>query len=392
MSADDAKQRKSLMAWLKPALRIALLLVLIVVMLSTETCHNTLFLHPSRTYDKMPAERGLKFEQVSFANSNGKKLCGWYFPAPGAIGAVVLNHGNSGNMSLYLDYAEMLGKAGVSLLLYDYQGFGQSEKGTSLRGLVPDALAAYDYLASRGQAPGGIAVMGVSLGTPVSCGVAAQRPEAKALILEGAFLPTDELYHHMGTLGWPAAFVVSKTMPKMNPQMDVQCLAGRPLLMVHGSDDATTPITGAARLFEAASQPKWMWVMDNVGHFPDPTLRKGKGYQQVLASFLRHVFLKDEFAQPYAVWSTEQSETGSWFTEAVVMDNGDDAGADPVSIVVTANDGQTARKQVRLDSEEQRPGPQAGRRPPVVLETRKRPVSVSVFAEPQAAPPAGDTK
>jgi len=380
MSSPEGVIPKRAPAWRKPALRIALFLAIVAFALTTESCHNTLLLHPSRTYSKTPAERHLKYEEVSFRNPEGKNLAGWYFPAEGAIGAVVLNHGNAGNMGLYLDYAEVLTQAGVSLLLYDYQGFGKSDGGTSIRGLVGDGLAAYDYLASRGGAPGGIAVMGVSLGTPVSCAVAAQRPHAKAVILEGAFLPKDEVYYHMGTLGWPIAFIISQTMPKIRPEADVRTLAGRPLLMIHGNQDATTPISGAGKLFEAADEPKWMWTIYGLGHFPDPIFHKRAEYARVLAAFLRHVFLKESFIQPTVSWNAEPRGT-EWEVAAHVSSDRD-IPKDASLVVIFDNNGTTWSPLKIKAGEQQR----------TLRCSMGRPVSVSAFIGPGPDAPAGDSK
>lgn len=380
MSSPEGVNPKPVPAWCKPAIRIALFLVIVVFAFTTESCHNALLLHPSRTYSKTPADRKLNCEEVSFANPEGKNLSGWYFPAEGAIGAVVLNHGNADNIGLYLDYAEVITQAGVSLLLYDYQGFGKSERGTSVRGLVGDGLAAYDYLESRGAAPGGIVVMGVSLGTPVSCAVAAQRPHVKAVILEGAFLPQEEIYHHMGTLGWPFAFIISRTMPKIRPEADARTFAGRPLLMIHGNQDATTPISGAGRLFEAAGEPKWMWTIYGRGHFPDLIFHKRAEYARVLTAFLRHVFLKEPFVQPSVSWNAEPRGS-EWEVTARV--NGEQNLSKDASLVVIFDDNGTTWSPVKIKAGEQQ------------LTTRcsmGRPVSVSAFVEPGGDASAGDGK
>jgi len=354
--------------WLKPALRVLLLLALITFVLSTETCQNRLFLFPSSTINKTPAEVGLKAEEVTFRNPAGKLLSGWYFQADKPIGAVVLNHGNSGNVGLYLDYARMLTQANVSLLLYDYQGFGKSEGSASIRSLTGDALAAFDYVASRGNAPGGIAVMGVSLGTPISCAVAAQRPAARGLILEGAFLPKEELFWHMGTLGWPVAVVVSNTMPQMHPEQVVKALSGRPLLMIHGSVDRTTPVSGAAKLFECARQPKWLWVMHARGHFPEPAFYEGDQYQQVLAAFMRLAFLGEPFVQPRIDWAAKKLENGEWEVTVTLLE---DECNGPVSVVAITDRNETAMRSLARREDE-----------PIKLYVPRQPIAVTVFAEP----------
>ncbi|HEY0605912.1 MAG TPA: alpha/beta hydrolase, partial [Herpetosiphonaceae bacterium] len=43
-------------------------------------------------------------------------------------------------------------------------------------------------------------------------------------------------------------------------------IAPRPLLIIHGSADAITPVSHARLLYEAAGQPKELWVLENAPH------------------------------------------------------------------------------------------------------------------------------
>jgi len=351
----------------KVLLRTALFLLLVVFLLTTELCHNRLFLFPSTQIKQTPADYRMEFEEVAFENETGKQLAGWFCPAENAIGAVVVNHGNCGNIGDYVNYAQALTQAGVSVLLYDYQGFGHSEGGPSISSLPGDALAAFDYLASRVGGGHKVAVLGVSLGAPISCTVAARRSEAAALILEGAFLLETELYWRMGTLGAPVAFVISKSLsPAVRPERDILALNGRPLLMVHGANDSTTPLFGAAELYEKAPRPKWLWVMDKAGHFPDLMFYRRNGYPKVLAAFLRHVFLDEPFDQPRVSWAAAD-RGGKWKVSAGVR-----ADTAPVSLVVVTQNNKTVRRESLPAGSYD-----------VSVEVPSRPVTVSVFVEPQ---------
>jgi pimeloyl-ACP methyl ester carboxylesterase len=370
MEESPTGEQKKAWPFRKPILRLTLFVVLIAFVFTTETCHNRLFLFPSTTIEKSPADYRLASENVTFKNPAGKELAGWLCPAQHAIGTVVLNHGNTGNIGGYIDYARLLTEAGVSVLLYDYQGFGNSQGKASISSLIGDGLAAFDYLVSRKNTPGKIAVMGVSLGTTVSCAVIRRRPQAAALILEGAFLPETELYWRMGTLGAPVAFIVSKSLPPIAPEEDIAALDGRPLLMVHGAQDRTTPLYGAAQLFERAKPPKWFWVMDGVRHFPEPVFYRRKSYQAALTSFLRHVFLGESFDQPRVVdWAATQQTDGSWrVTAHVQVPHGS------ADVVVVTEGNKAVRKKTPFASG-------SGR---VEIDAAARPVTVSAFAEPQA--------
>ena len=363
MDPDTTPQPRRRSSIRKPILRVTALLAVIAFALTTETCHNRLFLFPRQAMTKTPADYALAYEDVTFPSANGKKLAGWYCPAQDEIGAVVINHGNTGNIEDYIDYAAILTQYGMSVLLYDYQGFGKSEGSASVSTLIDDGVAAFDCLVSRGHQPDKIAIMGVSLGTMVSCGVIPRRPKAACLILEGAFLPETELYWRMGKLGAPAAYIIAKTLPPIEPQKSIAALNGRPLLMIHGTDDATTPLYGAAQLYEAARQPKWMWVMDGIKHFPEPIFYRREQYQAVLVLFLRSAFLDEIFHQPRVFWSTTGSEP--WEVSATVQ-------GPPGEIVIITEDNKTIRRKTS---------------DPAKITIQDRPVTVTAFSEPRTSRP-----
>ncbi|NQT19037.1 MAG: alpha/beta hydrolase [Planctomycetes bacterium] len=368
MPGGPASGKKKASAIRKPLLRLALFLLLVCFVLTTEACHNRLLLFPRKAIRKTPAVLNVAFENVTFANARGKQLAGWYCPAKEPIGAIVLNHGNAGNIDLYIDYAHHFTRGGISVLLYDYQGFGNSEGSRSLSQLVGDGLAAFDYLASRTADPDKIAVMGVSLGTPVSCAVARQRPSAKALILEGAFLPETELYWRMGILGTPVAFIIAKTLPFIDPEQDIKALDGRPLLMIHGDKDRVTPLFGAGKLYEKAQPPKWLWVMEGVGHFSEPMLYKQGSYPKAVVEFLRHAFLDEPFDQPRIdKWTSTKLGGGKWRVSADIH-----APRGHASLVVTTAANTAVRKK-KLPAGSSN----------VTLEVEGRPITVSAFVEPQ---------
>jgi len=50
------------------------------------------------------------------------------------------------------------------------------------------------------------------------------------------------------------------------PVLAVARIAPRPLLIIHGEDDATVPVHHAEMLYEAAGEPKELWRLAGVGH------------------------------------------------------------------------------------------------------------------------------
>ncbi len=54
---------------------------------------------PERAYDASPADLGMPFEGLRLRAADGTEIAAWWIPSPEALGAVVLAHGNGGNMS-----------------------------------------------------------------------------------------------------------------------------------------------------------------------------------------------------------------------------------------------------------------------------------------------------
>ena len=100
---------------------------------------------PGRSLDRTPADIGAGYRDVSIETSDGVRLHGWY--VPGDSGRVLLFfHGNAGNISHRLESIRQFLQLGLSVLIVDYRGYGQSEGRTTEQGIYRDAEAAWRYL------------------------------------------------------------------------------------------------------------------------------------------------------------------------------------------------------------------------------------------------------
>jgi hypothetical protein len=123
--------------------------------------------HPDRVLTATGAELGRPFEDVWFTASDGVKLNGWFYPAaknaPHCQLAILLCHGNAGNIGDRLGICRALLATGVSVFLFDYRGYGRSAGRPSEEGTYLDGQAAYQWLRQKG-ACGTIVPFGESLG------------------------------------------------------------------------------------------------------------------------------------------------------------------------------------------------------------------------------------
>ena len=151
--------------------------------------------HPDRVLTATGAELGRPFEDVLFKASDGVELHGWFFPAatnsPRAQLAVLVCHGNAGNIGHRLDTCAALLATGASVFVFDYRGYGRSQGWPSEEGTYRDAQAAYQWLQRRALPARNIIAFGESLGGGIAAELAAARAGRRA----GA---AEHLHQHPG--------------------------------------------------------------------------------------------------------------------------------------------------------------------------------------------------
>jgi uncharacterized protein len=218
-----------------------------------------------------PTEHWLK-------TGDGVKLHAWLFKATNPDAPVIVwCHGNGGNLTDRAEMAVELAKRGVSVLLFDWRGYGRSEGRASESGLFHDALAAYDYVQNLGAKQ--IVMYGESLGGPYAAYVATKR-KVHAVIIENSFPSLRDvgnaLYRPL-PLGWTAPFALRTT----NWLNDARV----PVLVMHGTRDAVIPYALGKKLFDDLDVPKEMLTSD-AGHCEIP-LFDAKRYYETVTRFIK---------------------------------------------------------------------------------------------------------
>ena len=203
-----------------------------------------------------PAAQGLPYEDVSIRTEDGETLNAWWLPAARARGAVVLFHGNAGNISHRIDYARMFANLGYSTLLVDYRGYGKSTGTPTEEGTYRDALASWHWLGeTRGLAARDIVIFGESLGGAVACWLAA-RHTPRALIVASSFTSVPDL----GAELYP--FLPVRLMSRFKYDTRACLKAVRaPVLIAHSREDDIIPYAHGERLYAAANEPKQFLVL-----------------------------------------------------------------------------------------------------------------------------------
>ncbi|WP_425398386.1 alpha/beta hydrolase [Aeoliella sp.] len=217
---------------------------------------------PRKELDYTRVPEGLEYQDVEIRSPGAPTLHGWYCPVENPRAVVLFAHGNAGNVSHRARMLRVWTKQlQVSMLVFDYQGYGQSEGSPSEVGLVEDARRARDWLAEHaGVAPTDVVLYGRSLGGAVMVQLAAD-DGARGLILESTFTSLPQLADwklpHSGIGG-----KLETQFPSLERLPEYQ----GPVLIAHGSDDNVIPQSHGQALFEAANQPKQFVPIDGAGH------------------------------------------------------------------------------------------------------------------------------
>ncbi|UJP05446.1 MAG: alpha/beta hydrolase [Nitrosomonas sp.] len=215
---------------------------------------------PQQQIDNTPAAIGLPYRDIDIVTADGEKLHGWWVSAPDAKGAVLLLHGNAGNISHRINYLAMFRRLGYNTLLLDYRGYGRSSGTPSEAGTYRDAQAAWRYLTEvECILPQRIAIFGESLGGAVAAWLAA-REQPGVLILASAFTSVPDLAAEI----YP--FLPARRLARLqyNTLEALQSVVS-PVFIAHSPQDEIVPFEHGQRLFQAASAPKQFLTLEG-GH------------------------------------------------------------------------------------------------------------------------------
>ncbi len=216
-------------------------------------------------------------EDVLLRAAPDQRVVGSWLPGRGR-GAVLLLHGIHGDRRDMAGRARFLNSQGYAVLLIDLPGQGASTASSVTFGLreADGVRAALEEL--RRRAPGQrIGVIGVSLGA-ASLVLCRDCPPVDAVVLESMYPTIEEavanrLRMRLGPVGGPLSALLLWQLPlRLGIRPDalhpIKYVANvkAPVLIAAGSADLHTTLAETQRLYEAAAQPKALWVVEGAAH------------------------------------------------------------------------------------------------------------------------------
>lgn len=245
-----------MLLWLLGALAALYLLAAIALTL----LQRQLIYAPNRQRPDRAEVAVSNLQEVTVTTADGLRLLAWYVPPAEGRPVIVYFHGNGGHIGYRHRRLERFVGAGYGALFPEYRGYGGNPGSPTEAGMFIDARAALDFLAAQGIAPSRIVLYGESLGTGVAVQIASERASG-ALVLETPFSSVADVAQRRYPI-FPVRLL-------LKDPFDAKSRIGlvrAPILMMLAGRDTIVPIQFGRALYDAAPEPKEMWINPEAGH------------------------------------------------------------------------------------------------------------------------------
>jgi uncharacterized protein len=254
-----------------------------------------------------PTDVGLDYREVSIQSTDGLELAGWWVPGNDPPQAVVLVPSIEGDKSDWhlLKTASVYAGAGYGVLMLDLrvQGGSKGERVTMGYEEMRDVRGALLWLNKQGFAPGEVVLHGFSLGGATVLRAAPESGVA-AVVEESAYADLPLILRQqlpkvsgLPSFFTPGIFFMGKLFLGIDPwavrpEEDARrlCQEGISLLIIHSTDDETTPFEHARRI-KAACPQATLWRIEGYEHAGAYAHQE---YRKRILGFLRAEVLAEE--------------------------------------------------------------------------------------------------
>jgi dipeptidyl aminopeptidase/acylaminoacyl peptidase len=248
---------------------------------------------------------GIPYEEVAFQTSDQLILRGWFFPASEKDAPAILYAPATANdLRSGISLVPPLHNAGYQVLLFSYRGHGLSDGNRF--GFTYGALESKDVDAAvqflkEVKGIQNIGAIGHSVGAVSIILSAARNPDIHAVVAASPFNTMEEIWETNRPLIFPKPLSdLSLHLSELRkgfkrdevcPEEVIAEIAPHPILLIHGSEDKRITYEQALRLYNAAQEPKRMWLVEGADH--------GEVRSPVLDYLIQNIidFLDESFKQ-----------------------------------------------------------------------------------------------
>ena len=283
--------RSLIRAAIKAMVAVSILIVLIGFAEVDNVLHPPRILPPGNTLRKFQ----VPYESIDLVTEDGIRLSAWYTPPRKGV-VILLAHGYGDNRPEWIH--ALLARKGYGVLSWDARAHGESDGEISTIGYleVLDVRAALSYVLMQ---PGveHVGAWGGSMGGATLIRAAADFPEIEALFIDSSFASLEDEFDYLVPypLINPLAKLIAATKTGINlsavdPLKDIARISPRPVYIVHGTGDSVAPPDAGRKLYEAASEPRFLWEAEDIQHMMI-YLDNPRRYQRRLLGFFEEWLL-----------------------------------------------------------------------------------------------------
>ena len=261
--------------------------------------HAQAYLHPARLYasGELLRQNDIPYQSIELVTEDGLRLAAWYTPPQnGAVILVAHGYGDKRPEEFYALFASH----GYGVLVWDFRAHGDSEGDFSSLGYyeVMDVKAALDYALAQ---PGvkHVGGWGGSMGAVAMIRAAAEYPEMEAVVSDSAFPTLEDVYQlnvPVPVLQPLIRFFAERgtgiSLEAVRAVDEIGSISPRPIFIIDGWSGAAVEMNAPYRLYDAAKEPKRIWVGQGVPHLNMYPYNRGQYAKRVIQFFNEYLLNK----------------------------------------------------------------------------------------------------
>jgi len=248
-------------------------------------------LHPPRIVPpgNTLRESKIEFQHLDLTTEDGIRLSAWYTP-PRKGAVILLAHGYGDNRPEWVHV--MLAKKGYGVLSWDARAHGESDGEISTVGYleVLDVKAALDFVLAQPDVSH-VGAWGGSMGGATLIRATARFLEIEALFVDSSFASLNDEFDFL--VPYPVINPLAKFLAEwqtgfsikdLDLVKDIARIGPRPVYIVHSLGDTVAPPDAGEKLFNAANEPRFLWVEEDAAHLSIHLVNERR-YQRRLIGF-----------------------------------------------------------------------------------------------------------
>ncbi|MEI7945292.1 MAG: alpha/beta hydrolase [bacterium] len=210
---------------------------------------NTILFHPH------PPDYTWQTPHIINIGDASTPIAAYWQPQTNATVALLYSHGNAEDIGDLTELFNAIAQAGISVLAYDYPGYGFSGGRPSEKNCYETAEKAYSFLTTQKKIkPENIIILGRSLGSGPACYLAEKYP-VSGLIVESGFLSAQRVVTRIRLLPMD-------TFPNVERITNISCRK----LFIHGTHDSVIPFWHGKKMYELSGGMKQYHWVPEAGH------------------------------------------------------------------------------------------------------------------------------